>query len=51
MTFDESLKTVSPGVAFAIERIVDLAGTIDADWAVLKAASEMVAELAEEQQP
>ncbi len=51
MTFDEALKTVPRNVAFAIERITDLAGTIDADWAVLKAAGEMVAELAEEQQP
>ncbi len=42
---DELLETVSPEVRKAIEDLCDEAGTWDADWSVLKAAGEMLADL------
>lgn len=43
MTLDElMLKTVSTPVANAIGAIIDLAGTSDASWSVLKAAGELL---------
>ena len=44
MTLDELLETVSPEVKQAIEDICERAGTWDAEWSVLKAAGELLAE-------
>lgn len=43
MTLDELLtKTVPAPVANAIQDVIDIAGTSDASWSVLKAAGELV---------
>jgi hypothetical protein len=44
VTLDELLETVSPEVKQAIEDICERAGTWDAEWSVLKAAGELLAE-------
>lgn len=45
MTFDEAMETLPPEIQMEIDAIVDRAGTIDADFAVLQAAGELLAEL------
>jgi hypothetical protein len=44
MTFEECLNQLDPDIRRAVNDIVDRAGTSDADWAVIKAAGEMLAE-------
>ena len=45
MEIDECLAKVPPTVRMAIEQVCERAGTYDADWQVLKAAGEIIAEL------
>jgi hypothetical protein len=45
MTLDECLETVNEKVADEIERLIEIAGTSDADWQILKAAGEEIAKL------
>lgn len=44
-TFDECLDKQPPNVRLAINAVVDRAGTYDADWQVLQAAGEIIADL------
>lgn len=44
-SYDEMIAKQTPEVARAIEDMADRAGTTDADWSVLQAGGEMVAEL------
>lgn len=42
-TIDECLERVPPNVRLAIEQVAERAGTYDADWSVLLAAGELLA--------
>lgn len=48
MTIDEFIDSLDPVVGSGVKTIIEIAGTHDADHAILKAAGELLAALAED---